>query len=323
MKHLLNNIKVSNCKVLAQFQVGDLFYNLNIMGKFSSISLNGHEIIDCSNVGMEYGKIAHLLKDLVVNGAASSNSASLWAYLNKDAKLSDALMNNLKRDLDSSIKIINQSMEIPRMVPSKLDLEEAFALDKFVKKIIEFSQNIHDINETLRVCRNDILSISCGRLVNTMWGAKPTQQILENMKNMVANDENWERIEFYANMIIKSIERLTHKLNGTLFDVRDEDKKVAITVLIPNILQGFDKIKEVVSNVLKMLSNFVYIDEVFKKNTSYPANWFINSDMFEDVKLDYGNLILFALKIPRFEQEILYPLDMMKHSFVSKNELRR
>jgi len=143
------------------------------------------------------------------------------------------------------------------------------------------------------------------------------------MKKNVCEDSDWEKIEFYTNISIKSIDRLIHKLNVSLFDVCDEEKKVVNTVLIPNIIQNFEKIKTITSNVLKMLSNFVYIDEVFKKNTSYPASWFINSDMFEDIKLDYKNLILFVLKIPRFEQEIIYPLDMMRHSFINKNEIRQ
>jgi len=323
MKYLLSNIKASNCKVLAQFKAGDTSYCLNSFGKISNITINGHDIIDCSDAGVDYDKIAYLLKDLIVKGAAVCMPHSIQAYMRKDVRLSEAILDALKKDLDSSIKIVNQSMEIPESCPVKLNLEEAFAPDKFIKKIKEFAQTIHDINETLRVCREDILMISCGRLVNTMWGAKPTQRILEGMKSSVAEDDDWERVEFYVNMILKSIDRLVHKLDGTLFDVCDEEKKVVNMVLIPNILQSFEKIKMIVSNVLKMLSNFVNIDEVFKKNTSYPANWFINADMFEDIKLDYKNLVLFALKIPRFEQELLYPLDMMRHSFITKNEIRQ
>lgn len=323
MKHLLNNIKASNGKVIAQFKVGNLSYHLNSIGKSSNISVNGHEIIDCSDIGSDYSKISHLLKDLIVRGAGISNPGSIQAYMGKDVKLSDDFIESLKGDLESSIKIIDQSMEIPRTAPVKLDLNEAIVPDKFIKKIREFAQNLHDINETLKVCREDILMLSCGRLVDSMWGAKSTQKLLESMKQRAAEDKDWDRVEFYVNMIQKSIDRLTHRLDSTLFDMCDEEKKVASTVLIPNILQSFEKIKGIISSVLKLLSNFVYIDEIFKKNTSYPANWFINADMFEDIKTDYKNLVLFALKIPRFEQELIYPLDMMRHSFITKNEIRQ
>lgn len=322
MKHLLKSIKASNCKVLAQFKVGNISYNLNTFGKTSNIDINGHDIIDCSDADIEYDKIAHLLKDLIIQGVSLTNPTSIQAYMRKDTKLSDAIVDGLKNELDSTIRIVNQSMEIPHSVPVKLDLEKAFAPERFIKKIREFSQTLHDVNETLRVCRDDILMLSCGRLVDSMWGAKKTQKILEDLKHKVAEDKDWDKVEFYVNMIIKSIDRLVHKLDTTLFNVCDEEKKVVNMILIPNILQSFEKIKDIVSNVLKMLSNFVYIDEVFKKNTSYPANWFINSDMFEDIKHDYNNLVLFALKIPRYEQELLYPLDMMRHSFIAKNNIR-
>lgn len=321
MKHLLNNIKASNRKTLAQFKVGNISYNLNILDKISNITINGHDIIDCRDVTPDYEKVAYLLKDMIIKGVSISKPESIQAYINKEANLSSDFLKGIKKELASSIKIINQSMEIPHNTKVKLNIEESFAPDKFIKKIKEFSQSLHDINETLKVCRDDILMLSCGRLVDSMWGAKKTQKMLEDVKKQVAEDRDWDRVEFYVNMILKSIDRLSHKLNTTLFEVCDEEKKVVNTVLIPNIIQNFEKIKEIISNVLKMLSNFVYIDEVFKKNTSYPANWFINADMFEDIKLDYRNLILFALKIPRYEQELLYPLDMMRHSFLIKNEI--
>jgi len=319
MKHLLRNIKSSSSKVIAQFKAGSNCYGLNTKNKLSNISINGYDVIDCKDTGTDYDKIAHLIKDLITSGLDNQKPNSIQTYLLKGAKLSDTILSGIKKDLGSSIKIINQSMEIPHNFPVKLDFEEAFAPEKFLKKIRNFSQIIHDINETLKVCREDILSITCGKLVDSMWGAKPTQQILEKMRDSAMENEDWEKIEFYTSIILKSIDSFTHKLELPLFNVYDEEKKVISTVLIPNIIHSFEKIKSIVSDVLLMLSNFVYIDEVFKKNTSYPANWFINADMFQDLKLDYKNLILFALKVPQFEQEIIYPLDMMRHNFISKN----
>jgi hypothetical protein len=321
MKHLLTNIKVSNNIIIAQFKVGNRSFDLTSNGKKSNISVDGCELFDCSKLGAGFEKIAHLVKDLVLNSIETNPSKPMEYYISADSKISNTIINKLKSGLDSSVKIINQSMEIPHNHPVKFDLEEVFAPDRFLIKLKEFAQALHDINETLKVCREDVLSLTHGRLINTMWGAKQTQQVIINLRNGVEEDEDWDKLEFYISMILKSIDRLTHKLNMTLFDVCDEEKKVVNTVLIPNVIQSFEKIKSVVSNVLLMLSNFVYIDEVFKKNTSYPSSWFINKDMFEDLKLDYRNLVLFALKIPRFEQEIIYPLDMMRHNFISKNKV--
>jgi hypothetical protein len=323
MKYLLKNIKASKGKVLANIRVGDLSYHLNSFGKTSSISLNGHDIIDCGDSGKGYERLAHLIRDLVVNGVPMAKDKVVYTKIESEANISDTLIANLKRCGITPQKLVEQSMEIPKTAPLTVNLEEATTPDRFIKKLKEFAQALHDINETLRVCRDDVLSLSSGRLVNTMWGAKQTQQILVDVKENISENEDWEKAEFYVNMILKSISRLIHKLDSKMYDVCDEEKKVVNTVLIPNIIQGFEKVKSILSKVLIMLSNFVYIDEVFKKNTSYPANLFINADMFEDIKLDYTNLVLFALKIPRYEQEILYPLDMMSHSFLNKSEIRQ
>lgn len=318
MKHLLKNIKASNCKIIAQFKVGNSSYNLSSFGKESSISLDGHDILSCITGSQDNTKVSNLICDLILNGVAEKKIASIQAYLSKDDKVSESIIGNIKKRSDAPLKIITQSKEIPTNVPVKVNFDEAFSPDILIGKLNDFSQAIHDINETLKVCREDILSLSSSKLVKSMWGAKSTQVVMDNLFSNVDENEDWEKSEFYTNIILKSINRLIHKINATLFNVCDEDKKVVGTVLIPNILENFEKIKQIISKVLLMLSNFVYIDEVFKKNTSFPANWFINGTIFEDLKLDYKNLMLFTLKIPRYEQEVIYPLDIMRHSFINK-----
>lgn len=312
MKYLLKKISSSKFKVITQFKTGNLSYNLNTFDKISNITLNGSEVIDCSEYGFESEVLTHLITDLLKNGIEKESSKDLKVYHIKKSKITNSILKGLKKELGSSIKIVEQSMEIPHK--KVLEDPRSFSFDSMKSKMRNFIQAIHDINETLKVCREDLLSLSRGRLIDTMWGAKKTQKIIDNVRDGVLKDEEWERVEFYVNILKQSIERFLYKLIHQSKD-KNEDMKVINSVLIPNILENFEKIKGIISNVLIMLSNYIYIDEVFKKNTSYPASWFINGDMFEDLKLDYRNLILFILKIPHYEHEILYPLDMMRHNF--------
>lgn len=315
MKHLINRINSSSKKPVAQIRCGNRSFSVIAGNLTSQITIDGHDIISNDS---GYDKMANLISDMVKKDLSGAKDATITAYICNEVKEFDSVLKSIKNALDSSVKIVTQSKEIPDHTPIKLNLEEAFAPEKFLSRIREFAQSLHDINETLRVCREDIISLTHGKLVDTMWGAKPMQQILCGLKNNIEENDDWDNLEFYVNMIMKSIERITHKMGKDLYTVCDEEKKVVNTVLIPNIIQGFEKIKGVISKVLMMLSNLVYIDEMFKKNTTYPASWFINGDIFEDIKLDYNNLVLFALKIPRIEQEIIYPLDMMRHSSIKK-----
>jgi hypothetical protein len=312
MRYLLKKISSSKYNIISQFKVGSLSYNLNIFDKVSNITLNGFEVVDCSEYGFEDDVLSHLIIDLLKTGIEKEGSKDLKVYLIKRCKIANSVLKGIKKELGSSVKIVEQSMEIPHN--KELEDPKSFSYEYLMNKLKNFIQAVHDINETLKVCREDLLSLSRGKLIDTMWGAKKTQKIIDNVREKVLKDEEWERVEFYVNILKQSVERFLYKLIHPSKD-KKEDMKVINSVLVPNILENFEKIKGIISNVMIMLSRYTYIDEVFKKNTSYPASWFINGGMFEDLKLDYRNLILFILKIPHYEHEILYPLDMMRHNF--------
>ena len=138
------------------------------------------------------------------------------------------------------------------------------------------------------------------------------QEMLESIHQEIADNDKWDRIEFFSNIIIKSIDRLIHKLATELSSVCMEEKKVIYNILIPNILDGYEQFKQVVGSALMSLSSLAYIDVIFKKTTSYPATLFMSSSMLGDLNQDYQKLLGLLKDMPRIERQVIYPLDMMR-----------
>jgi hypothetical protein len=117
---------------------------------------------------------------------------------------------------------------------------------------------------------------------------------------------------------MKSIERLIHKLSTDLVKVCSEEQKMICTIIIPNILSNYEQLRAIVSKALLSLTSLIYVDMLFKKMTSYPASWFMNGNMLEDMKQDYQKLLGFMMQVPRIEQSVIYPLDFMKMQYLSQ-----
>lgn len=314
MRHLIKRISSSNSKIIAQFKRNKDDFRIVSSGKDTKLIINDHDTLNLNKSSNDYNKIAHLIRDIILTDHVAADT--IKAYVSNN--LIDPIIKDLKEsDSNIQFKIVDQTMEIPRADP--INIEDTYNYNLLIPKLKTLSNTLHDVNETLKVCREDALSITGGKLISTMWGAKPTQDMIVEFNNDIVGDREWDRVEFYVNIIMKSIQKLIHKMSTDLLKVCDEEKKVVSTVIIPNIIQSFDKIKGIVSNALVMLSNLIYIDEIFKKNTTYPASWFINNNMLEDLNLDYQNLINFILMIPNFEREIIYPLDIIKHKLINES----
>jgi hypothetical protein len=218
-----------------------------------------------------------------------------------------------------TIKSLPEDMsDINRTLRPEFDVGKTIDHGILIEGLKKLHQTVSDLNNILNVCRDDALTLTQGKLVGTMWGAKSMQQVLCGLHNEIAENSTWERVEFFSSMIMKSIERLIHKLSTELAKVCAEEQKIICTVLIPNILTNYEQLRDIASKALVSLSSLIYVDMMFKKMTSYPATWFMNGNMLEDMKQDYQKLLGFMMQVPRIEQGVIYPLDFMKLQYLNK-----
>ena len=171
----------------------------------------------------------------------------------------------------------------------------------------------------LAAAKDGASMLTRGKLVSSMWGAKETQCILDDVREkLVGDNKSWDKIDLYSEMLDKSLARLATKFNTDLIEVCDEEKRFAAEVLIPQILDSYDKLKDLLIKCIVSLAPLVYIDEVFKEKTTYPAKWFLAEDVMGGLRQDYDTLIKFLTEIPNIELRVIDPLDFIRAQFINK-----
>jgi hypothetical protein len=316
MKHLLKKISASKSNIIAHIKMGDDTFNLTTREDKVQATYNGCDVLSASKTKESTEKITHVVQDFIGYYLKDSKNASVSVFKNKESGDFDSLMEQLK-DIPGIKKIVIKTLpdnarDIEKTLHPDFSPEKGIRNSAIIKCLEDFSNIVGEICTLLNVSRNDALTITQGRLVGTMWGAKPMQEMLESIHQEIADNDKWDRIEFFSNIIIKSIDRLIHKLATELSSVCMEEKKVIYNILIPNILDGYEQFKQVVGSALMSLSSLVYIDVIFKKMTSYPATLFMSSSMLGDLNQDYQKLLGLLKDMPRIERQVIYPLDMMR-----------
>lgn len=316
MKHLLKRVSAANSKVIAHIKMGDDIFN--IISRDSGVygMFRGCDILNCGSFTDHGGRVANVIKDFIGEYLKGRDCHSLSVLRDKNANDLDSLLEQLKGIPGIKkvmIKTIPEDMtEINKSMHPEFSIERAVDYQALAKSLRGVSIIISDMTNTLNVCRADALTLTQGRLVNTMWGADSMQRMISDLHDEIAENSAWDKVEFFSSLIVKSIDRLIHKLFTNLIAVCDEERKMICTVLIPNILSNYEQLKKVISSALVSLSSLIYVDMMFKEKTSYPAAWFMNGSMLEDLKQDYQKILGFMMLIPRIEQEIIYPLDFLK-----------
>jgi len=321
MKHLFKRIAASNSKVIAHIKMGDDIFN--IVSRDGSVHgmYGGCDIFKCATLNQDNDRIASLVKDFVERCIAGNKCTGIMILRDKKAedlsKFTEQL-NGIPGLKKVVVKPLPEDMsEVNTSLRSDFDVSKLIDYKVLSENIRKMGRQISDLNNTLRVCREDAMTLTHGKLVDTMWGAKSMCQMIGEISKEIESNTEWERVEFFTTLIMKSIERLLMKLSSGLSQVCAEEQRVIYTVLIPNILSNYELLKSVASKALLPLSALIYIDTVFKQATNYPASWFMNGNMLEDLKQDYQKILGFMMQVPRIEKSIIYPLDFLRVQYVN------
>jgi len=316
MKHLLKKIAASKSKIIAHIKLGNDAFNLISRDNKVLGALNGCDLWSFDHSKLMNEKISNVVRDFVAQYLRSSKTASVTILKNKTSCDYESLYTDLKEIPENKkvvIKFLPDDLsEIEKTLQSEFSFESCIGQKELIASLSSFIVTISELATTLDVCRNDAISLTSGRLVNTMWGAKTMQSMLDSLHEEIETNEKWERVEFFSTMIIKSCERLVHKLSSDLSDVCAEEKKIMGMVLIPNIIANYEHFKQAAITALISISSLIYVDIIFKRLTSYPATWFLSGGMLDDLKQDYQKLMSFLIKVPAIERDVIYPLDLLR-----------
>ncbi len=321
MKHLIQKYSYTRSDIVGHISSGNFGFCLISSDNSIRGIVNGSEVLKEEKNKEAHETIAPVLAGLIHNFVPSPEKGvviykSEWPVIGKasSSQYLDSLFEYLPRYYKASVIQILDKPKEPRNMEDSLsprfNITGTIPPEALKVNLSVFLSKLRDLPKVLQGGIEDSMMLVRKKLVPSMWGAKMTQKFIDNARNKILRDsDSWSKIEFHMDMINKSVLRLLVKLSDNM---NEEDRKIVSAILIPNIINNYEALKDTVIKASMALTPLVYIDDVFQKNTSYPASWFFTDDIVKSVKNCYDYLLKFLSEVPIIESKVIYPLDLYK-----------
>lgn len=316
MKHLLKNISYNKSTIIGHIQLRES--GLTVLSDLNNLRfiLNGCEIFNSHKKEASEVVTSSIIASLVKS--IKGEDKKKLSFYSGDWK--EASPNYL----ESTIKNIEKAID-----KKNISVFKKASNDKEIKSFLSIDQNMPDDIDVELIKNN--LNVLCARMnqvvrtlqkaldhgkllcrkkiVPSMWGAKDTQSFINEIKHSILDNQRlWPQMEIYYVTLTKSVHRLAAKIKEGL----TENCKLIADIIIPDIIKCYEDMKTIVIKAITILTPLTYIDDIFHKFTSYPANWFFTEDVIEGLEEEYDKLIKFLTEVPIIETKVIYPLDFYK-----------
>ncbi len=312
MRHLSNKIAAAKASVIAKYKMGDDCFSIFERNGMLSGNFNGYDVLAFEDAFKN--RAANVFGSLIAF-LSDKNESKISFIKSKNANI---LVQNVNQYLKNCSKKIVGEEGVLKIETPDFDVGEALNQKALLEYLRVFQGMLRNVANLLSDVREHANVLSGGRIVSTMWGAQQMQQILNHIKKDIEDDSIWGKLDFFIEMIDRSLERLIIKLNTDVCRVCSEEKKIVGTVLIPNVISNYEILVSRIAKILVVLEPLINIDSVFKKETSYPASWFLKGNMLNELKEDFGKMIKIVIRTPEIEKQALFPLDVLKTQFMTE-----
>jgi hypothetical protein len=318
MKQIIKRCSNIGAEVLGFIKVGS--DSLVLIEKNNEIKgiLNGCEIFKTASVNDNENSIVHVFGDLTQNLYNKSKPDDFTIYRGHWAnekypmgEVLDQILSNLKKTAKFAVKV--------RAKESTINFEPSLKLGNKIDPTI-LDRNINVFN--LKISNAGLFlqnflrnaSIITGYKFeekDPVWGSKNIHKCMNDIKSKMASNVNEiSKLDYYKEMIDRTTNKIHLKLSSTIVKNNSEERKILGSVLIPELISNYEGFKKLATSVVFACSPLVYVDELFRKNTNYPASWFISDDVLINLNENYAFLINFLQELPRIETNAIIPLDL-------------
>lgn len=321
MSQIISRCSNLGSEIIGYVKIGSSSVSLISNDKVVKGILNGCEIFKTVNLKEAKDSVAGLLSDLILNIHEKEKPENFTIFKQHWAseeyptqKIAEQIIDNLKKNIKFDVKVrakeasvsFEPELNIKGDINPEILSKNAKVLNRKLATIIDILQNTAK-NANIIVNHNF-------ESKTAVWGVHNVQKIINGLRDKIkVNASEIYNTDFYKEMLEKTIQKFSSKLSNEINLKNPEEKKIVSEVVIPEILNNYEKIKSLASCVVLDIVPLVYIDKLFKKNTSYPANYFISCNVIEDLKDDYDFLINFLQELPRIESNAIVPLELYKN----------
>jgi hypothetical protein len=275
--------------------------------------IGGHSLLEEEN---SCDRILPLMAALANKAYACTEQGNRKLPLYKDEWDSEENLNKLvgliETDLGRGRVVVRKTKAANHKEPEPVEYDGSLKNSELRKGSIEYIEQLSEVPEHVEKIV-DRAKILCRRkLINDMWGAPKTQEVIDGVKKTIADlEESCIETSKRVSLSRKAVERLCMRLCTKT--ILESDKKYINQVLVPEVLGNFQNIVSAVSMVVGALYPLKHIDKIFKENTGNPASWFLPSNIIDDLDESYDVLVDFLYNLPKFENGVMIPLEYLKH----------
>ncbi len=320
MSQIISRCSNLGSTVIGFVKIGNSTLSLISKGKEVKGILNGSEIFKVANLKESRDNVTSVLSDLILNIHDKEKPENFTIYKSHWAseeyptqKIAEQIISNLKKSIKFETKVRSKEASVP--LSPELNITGAINTEILGKNIRVLNRKISNIVDILQNTLKNASIVTNHNFEDktAVWGVHNVQKFINAAKSKLKfSSSEIYNTDFYKEMIDKTINKFSSKLANEACLNNPEDKKIMSQVIIPEIVNNYDKVKNLASCVVMDIVPLVNIDEVFKKNTSYPVNYFISCNVIEDLKDDYSYLINFLQELPRIETSAIVPLEIYK-----------
>lgn len=315
MKLIVRRYANSKADIIGFVKIGNDYLTLLKKGTDLKGILNGCEILSSDIRDKSHQKIASLTGNILAQLCKKNESNQLILYKShwsNEKYPATTLLNTIIPRIPKGIKVAVKSrpredvkdfLPIPK-IGTSIDSEH------LSKNLFVFMRKTANMSVALSNAVRVAQIITGRKLVGTMWGANKTQKFLDSENRKVASlRSNLDTINMHQELMFKGIEKLRTCINEKSLGI--EKRRVIARIVIPNIVDSYCEHKKYASDIMLELAPLLHVDEVFKNNTNYPASWFIDEEVLDNLLEDFEHLASYLGEVPIIESKVIIPLDML------------
>jgi len=310
MKQIIRRVASSGMAVRGRFKVGCDCFDLVDNGN-NKLLLNGYETVTCGGAGISTENLAIFLSDML-SRVPSTGSDKIVVTIEGG---SDDLMRLVAQHLSAKLGEKSVAMSDTghpgdlKVSPAKHKVDGTVNFEAVAKNASVLACKISKVASAISSAHDAALMMTRKRLVDTMWGAKAIQSILDSVKQRIDQPVlPWSRVAASADVVAKSASRLLRKISSNDVD----DRRMVTNVLIPGINDGYTSLKTAAEMAVMSFVPLVHIDVACKESTTYPATWFFDENIIDGVSQGYNGILDFLVQVPAMEAKVVDPLSSIK-----------
>lgn len=324
MKHLIKQLSASGAEAVGYTLIGDRAFNITQKGSSIKGFLDGYEVYSVSEKNPRLKDAAVVFASILECAYKSSGTDKIRLYESewrgtKESSISflDEIVPNLNEG-SVVIKSRPQKKRDTKLHPSpNFNIEDCISYDRLSNNLNVLKKKVSILMEDFEESLDVAAIFTRRKLKKTMWGAEAIQKMLDNLRSQFLCNK-WNKTEENVKLVEKSIERLCVKLRRNLLQECPEEKKMISGILIPDIIRGYDVIKDSIIELVTLLAPLVAIDKTFTEKTSYPAKFFIADEIIDQAQTKFDDLVKFLCGTPLIESKVLDPLDFVRMQMLNE-----